>query len=1066
MQQWWGFKSDNMDTVLFFKVGKFYELFHMDADVGVRELELTYMKGDKAHSGFPEIGYGKFAAALIAKGYRVARVEQTETPDMLKDRNARGGGGGKKDKVVAREVCSVLSRGTRTFCFLDDVTAMATAGFDDGRASAGVLMSLVEMPLPLEPAPARAGGGGNDYFGGDEDEDATPLAACEYGVCMVDTTTATFTLGQFADDAQRSRLRTLLAQVVPAEILFARGGATSDTTRHLIGCVAPAAMPAVELRPGDDMWTAERTVQELERGRYFELAADKSGGGNGGGGGGSSGRGGSSGGGGREQWPHILRLLLAGGKDGALALSALGGATSHLKRGLIDHDMLSMRRFAPYVPPDAGAATAAAAAAAAAATADAAGDAMEVDDAAAAANTAAAAAFMVLDGVALANLEVLRNSHDGGEKGSLWAYMNRCGSVFGCRLLKEWICKPLLRVAAIEARLDCVEELSGPLTPEAEAARKVLKSVPDLERLLTRVHSMASLHRSRDHPDGRAIMYEGEKHGKRKTEDFVTTLRGLEAADRIPNIFAEVDVEASLLRQCVRRADSTSGGGSSNGGGNGGLFPDMTAALARFREAFDEKQAKETGRIKPRPGVDADYDGAVEEVGAVTQRLQAHLAEQQRVLGSPAVKFYHTAKDRFQIEVSEDTLRRKGGQPAGYDLVSKKKGYQRFYTPMVRRELAALTTAEARVEALQADQARRLFDRFDQQRALWAAAVRCLAHLDALLALAQVSAGPGHCRPQFCAAPNVPPFLHLVGARHPCLSQTYQGGDFIPNDIVLGTPPPNPLPANGGAAAAAAATTTGSAAADDGAGAAARMLLLSGPNMGGKSTLLRQTCLAAIMAQVGCFVPADEARLTPCDRVFTRVGASDRILAGQSTFFVELSEAATIVHHATPRSLVILDELGRGTSTFDGTAIAHAVVHHLVKRTRCLAMFATHYHSLVADWGNHPEVQLGHMACLAEGDGEAQRVIFLYKLAAGACPKSFGINVARLARLPPQVLASAAAQSAAFEAALTSTPPPADRTLALAQELIKLLDAAELDLEGTTVAIARLQQLWEEAQTL
>eukprot|EP00953_Heterococcus_sp_UTEX-ZZ885_P013477 7705-Heterococcus_DN1.PRE.5 len=154
---------------------------------------------------------------------------------------------------------------------------------------------------------------------------------------------------------------------------------------------------------------------------------------------------------------------------------------------------------------------------------------------------------------------------------------------------------------------------------------------------------------------------------------------------------------------------------------------------------------------------------------------------------------------------------------------------------------------------------------------------------------------------------------------------------------------------------------------------------------------------------MGCYVPAEAAALTPVDRIFTRVGASDRILAGQSTFYVELSETATILHHATERSLVILDELGRGTSTFDGTAIAHAVLSFLVKKARCLAMFATHYHSLVEEWGNHPEVFNGHMNCLVDKEGKEQRVTFLYTLAPGPCPKSFGINVARLAQLPEQV---------------------------------------------------------------
>lgn len=184
--------------------------------------------------------------------------------------------------------------------------------------------------------------------------------------------------------------------------------------------------------------------------------------------------------------------------------------------------------------------------------------------------------------------------------------------------------------------------------------------------------------------------------------------------------------------------------------------------------------------------------------------------------------------------------------------------------------------------------------------------------------------------------------------------------------------------------------------------------------------MLRQTCLIAILAQIGSFVPAESCELTPIDCIFTRLGASDRILLGQSTFFVELAETASALRGATRRSLVIMDELGRGTSTFDGTAIAGATVKHLVERSQCLSLFATHYHSLLSEWENEPKVRLGHMECMVE-DGEEDapndsRITFLYTLGPGTCPKSFGINVARLAGLPQEVLVNAKRVSEEFEA--------------------------------------------------
>lgn len=197
--------------------------------------------------------------------------------------------------------------------------------------------------------------------------------------------------------------------------------------------------------------------------------------------------------------------------------------------------------------------------------------------------------------------------------------------------------------------------------------------------------------------------------------------------------------------------------------------------------------------------------------------------------------------------------------------------------------------------------------------------------------------------------------------------------------------------------------------------------------MGGKSTLLRQTCLIVLLAQIGCRVPADSCVMTPVDRIFTRVGASDRILAGQSTFFVELSETSLILKAATDDSLCILDELGRGTATFDGTAIAHAVVDYLVSKIRCRSLFATHYHLLIEDWEIDPRIKLGHMDCLVHSveefseskdnnnDLPTEQVTFLYKLCDGSSPKSYGINVAKLAGIPDSVIQMALKQSLEFE---------------------------------------------------
>ncbi|CAI5462479.1 unnamed protein product [Closterium sp. Yama58-4] len=247
--------------------------------------------------------------------------------------------------------------------------------------------------------------------------------------------------------------------------------------------------------------------------------------------------------------------------------------------------------------------------------------------------------------------------------------------------------------------------------------------------------------------------------------------------------------------------------------------------------------------------------------------------------------------------------------------------------------------------------------------------------------------------------------FHARGLWHP-FAVGAGGGVVVPNDLLLGGAPDSSLSGISQPAAEA--------------GVHARTMLLTGPNMGGKSTLLRATCVAVIMAQMGCYTPCSSLVLSPADVIFTRLGASDRIISGESTFMVECREAAAVLRCATKDSLVILDELGRGTSTFDGYAIAHAVLNYLTSRLDCRLLFATHYHPLTSEFAGHPQIMLRHMACQVQahkgGDGEEdEELVFLYKLQSGACPKSYGLKVASMAGIPSRVVANAARAASALE---------------------------------------------------
>ena len=234
-----------------------------------------------------------------------------------------------------------------------------------------------------------------------------------------------------------------------------------------------------------------------------------------------------------------------------------------------------------------------------------------------------------------------------------------------------------------------------------------------------------------------------------------------------------------------------------------------------------------------------------------------------------------------------------------------------------------------------------------------------------MAALAELARQRGYCRPSVVAEP----ILEIVDGRHPVLDIIEPGGTFVPNDT-LAHPD------------------------------AGMILLITGPNMAGKSTYIRQVALLTLMAQMGCFVPAREATIGIADRIFARVGASDELSRGQSTFMVEMTETARILNNATPRSLVILDEIGRGTSTYDGVSLAWAIVEHLHDRIGCRTLFATHYHELT------DLDEFAGAACknlnVAVKEWE-DNIVFLHKIVDGAADKSYGIHVARLAGVPAEV---------------------------------------------------------------
>ena len=303
--------------------------------------------------------------------------------------------------------------------------------------------------------------------------------------------------------------------------------------------------------------------------------------------------------------------------------------------------------------------------------------------------------------------------------------------------------------------------------------------------------------------------------------------------------------------------------------------------------------------------------------------------------------------------------------PSGYIRKQTVKNAERYITPELKEYEEKVLTADEKAKELEYELFLELHAAVIGSRRRMQATADVLAKIDVLAALAELARVRNYCRPAIVEEP----VLEIVDGRHPVLDILAPEGTFVPNDTRLG-------------------------------GESGTIQLITGPNMAGKSTYIRQVALLTLMAQIGSFVPARKATIGLADRIFARVGASDELSRGQSTFMVEMTETARILNTATPRSLVILDEIGRGTSTYDGISLAWSVAEHLHDQVGCRTLFATHYHELTDLEKSLSRVKNLNVAVREWED----QVVFLHKIVAGAADKSYGIHVARLAGVPRPVI--------------------------------------------------------------
>jgi len=558
---------------------------------------------------------------------------------------------------------------------------------------------------------------------------------------------------------------------------------------------------------------------------------------------------------------------------------------------------------------------------------------------------------LVLDAVTVRNLELIEPLFSGtGDAVTLFRALDHTLVPMGKRLLRSWMLRPSIDAAEINQRLDAVQEQVRE-TVAREELRRALDGVFDIERLLSRI-----------------------------------TLETANPRDLLA-------LAASLARLPGVRAAL------------GRFHSERMAALLVSMDELADLRARIEDTLVPEPpltlvdggvirgGVEAELD----ELRALSRNSKQFVAqieqrERQRTgIGSLKVKF--NTVFGYYIEISKANLHL---APADYERKQTLVNAERFTTPELKQYEAKILDAQEKIVEIE----RRLFAELRAAVAAEARRIRqtalALAQVDVLAAMAHLAAISNYCRPQIvdthiCPFDSAQGRLHRADVGHPQFAETGEieiregrhpvverqeltgsTDRFVPNDLYLNS-------------------TSDS------------ILILTGPNMGGKSTYLRQAALIVILAQMGSFVPARSARLGVVDRIFTRIGASDNLARGRSTFMVEMTETAAILNTATPQSLILLDEVGRGTATYDGLAIAWSAIEYIHARTRARTLFATHYHELTELADQLSGVKNYHVSVKESGGG----VVFLRKVEPGAADRSYGIEVAKLAGLPPEVIARA-----------------------------------------------------------
>jgi DNA mismatch repair protein MutS len=542
------------------------------------------------------------------------------------------------------------------------------------------------------------------------------------------------------------------------------------------------------------------------------------------------------------------------------------------------------------------------------------------------------------------SLEIVATLRDGKREGSLLGTIDRTVTCLGARLLADWLAAPLTDVEAINGRIEAVDELVAN-DGVTKQLLESLKQIYDIQRLLSRVTT-----------------------GRASPRDLSCVGRTLA---HLPKIKAKLTGRAStLLQQLEERLD---------------LCVDIRGPLEQALVDDCPLTTRDGNFIRPR--YRSDVDELRELMAGGKQWMAQYQAAECERTGIASMKVGFNQVFGYYLEVTH-THREK--VPAHYIRKQTLKNAERYVTPELKEYEEKVLAAEDKLKL-------REYELFVELRDLVASAAsrlqstaEALAEIDVLAGLAELARSRNYVRPTVVAEP----MLDIEFGRHPVLDITEPDGTFVPNDVQCAARGVNDECRMTNDECQDTESTF-----DIRHSSFGTFLLITGPNMAGKSTYIRQAALLTLMAQIGSFVPARRATIGVADRIFARVGASDELSRGQSTFMVEMTETARILNTATPRSLVILDEIGRGTSTYDGLSLAWSIVEHIHNRIGCRTLFATHYHELTDLEDQLVGVRNFNVA-VKEWDNQ---VMFLHQIVPGAADKSYGIHVAQLAGVPRAV---------------------------------------------------------------